>query len=311
MLLSMGEILIDLIPGKNFIKNPNYLLRIGGAPANVAIIAAELGLKTFLYAKIGKDFFGEKILEFINKSKINNEFIRTSNNNTTLAVVSLDKEGERSFSFYREETADYFLQENDIKIEDLEKIKLFHFGSLGLIRNPSKNMHKLVLDYARSMKKWISFDPNYRESLWENKFEAVKTINEFLIYPNILKLSIEELFFLTDEININLAIEKIFKFQNIKLVFVTQGEKGSIYFDRNRRIEHDGYKTNVIDTTGAGDAYMSMVLYLLTSYDNLNLSNNQVKCILKNANKIGSITTEDKGAILSINYKDLVNLNLT
>lgn len=299
MFSAIGELLVDFLPADNFNENHSYIFKAGGAPANVACGTAKLGIESRIISKVGKDYTGKKLKEEIEKNGVNTDMITESGYNTTLAIVSLDEKGERGFSFYRNNTADINLNHNDFSFEEVRKSKIIHFGSLGLTANPSRKTHYNLLKDYRGI---TTFDPNLRLNLWSSKNEAKKVITDALNYADVVKMSYDELVFISDESDTEKAMKKIYT-ENMSFMVITLGEKGSLYYDGNQILTAESIKVKPVDTTGAGDAFMSGIIYYVDSFG-LNMEINIIKEMLKFSNICGALTTTKKGAIGSFPEKE-------
>ena len=195
--ISIGEALIDFVPNQKGCELKNVLgfERVaGGAPANVSAVVAKLGGKSNFISKLGKDAFGNHIIEVLKEANVNVDYVlRSDKANTGLAFVSLKEDGERDFSFYRNPSADMLLSEDEIHEEDFENGSILHFCSVSLIDAPIKQAHKKAIEYATKYNGIISFDPNVRLPLWESPEACRQAILEFLPLSNIVKISDEEL----------------------------------------------------------------------------------------------------------------------
>ena len=238
---ALGELLIDFTPCgmseagmKIFEQNP------GGAPANVLAAAGNFGAKTAFIGKVGKDMHGEFLKETLKKYNIETKgLIMDEKVFTTLAFVSLNKKGERTFSFARKPGADTCLTKEEVNLELIKECKIFHFGSLSLTDNPSKEALLYALEKAREMNKIISYDPNYRPLLWKNKDTAVKEMRAVIKYADIMKISDEETELLTGCKEPEKAASKLIE-QGVSLVFVTLGSEG--FFFKNKRFSNQSKK---------------------------------------------------------------------
>lgn len=233
---------------------------------------------------------------------------RTKEANTALAFVSLKKDGNRDFSFYRKPSADMLLCENEIEEEWFNSCGVFHFCSVDLIEAPVKYAHKKALEFAMEKGCIISFDPNVRLPLWNNSEECKKTILEFLPKAHVVKISDEELEFVTGYDDINKAKAFLFK-GNCKMFIYTKGSDGAELYTKNEKVTVEGIKTNVIDTTGAGDSFIGAFLYNLLK-DRLDLkeleelSEYKLKDYLNFANIYANNSTTKKGAIAAMATKE-------
>lgn len=297
---AFGELLIDFTPCgiseagmKIFEQNP------GGAPANVLVAAGNFGAKTAFIGKVGKDMHGEFLKETLKKYNIETKgLIMDEKVFTTLAFVSLNEKGERTFSFARKPGADTYLTKEEVNLELIKKSKIFHFGSLSLTNNPSKEALLYALEKAKEMKKIISYDPNYRPLLWENRDIAVKEMRDVVKYADIIKISDEETELLTGYKEPEKAALKLIE-QGVSLIFITLGSEGSFLKTKDFQIRVKSKKCNVIDTTGAGDAFWGAILYKLSTRKNdvLQLTEKEGTEYLKFANTAAGICVEKRGAI--------------
>jgi len=266
VLLAIGEALIDFIPDKKeceFDEVTAFSPKLGGAPANVCGAYAALGGKARLLTQLGDDPFGHKILKELAQYGIDTGCISlTDKANTALAFVSLGKKGARTFSFYRKPSADMLYSRENVKKEYFENAYALHFCSVSLGDFQMKEAHKAAIEFARAEGAMISFDPNLRFQLWESREALKKTVWEFIPLADILKISDEELLFLTGEEDINKALDKLFV-GNVKLVIYTCGGKGAMAFTKNASSFRTARDVKVIDTTGAGDGFIGSFLWKL------------------------------------------------
>ncbi len=190
-IVAAGELLIDFAPGGTtkegtalFERNP------GGAPANVLAMASRLGKKTAMIGKVGDDQFGRFLTDVLKNIHVDTKgLVYTKEANTTLAFVSLDKNGDRSFSFYRNPGADMLLAAADVDVEMVKNCRIFHFGTVSMTSNPSREATLFAVDTAKKNGAIISFDPNLRPLLWRNLEEAKAMIVKGLPLADILKVS--------------------------------------------------------------------------------------------------------------------------
>lgn len=288
----MGEMLVDMIQEDN-----NKILKAhpGGAPANVAVGIARLGGRPIFVGKVGKDAFGDTLEDILLREKVNTMGLKKSGH-TVLAFVSLDDNGERSIEFKGNLTS---FSIEDIEFNALDGTKIFHFGSISLIKNPSRIATVHCLDYVKARNITISYDPNLRLSLWPNEECALEGIKEGLGYANVLKVSKEELEFITSEKNINKGITKLTnEYPKLLIIAVTLGEAGTICWYKDKIKEFPTIRVDVIDTTGAGDGFMAGLLYRLSGVKDINnIDWDELENIINFANVTGSLVTTKKGAI--------------
>ena len=302
----IGEALIDFIPQeKNCrLKDVNgFTKAAGGAVANVAGTVAKLGIKAKLLTKVGKDPFGDYLLECMKKQNIDISYVKqTSLYDTSLAFVSLDDKGNRDFKFYRKTAADLAYAIEDIDESCLDDVKIIHFCSVDLVPSSMKEAHKYLLELAKKHNILISFDPNLRFSLWHDLNLLKETVLEFMKYANIIKISDEELAFITGCNNINEAKDSILK-DNCELLIYTKGKDGAEIFTKNNHLVIDGLKVKAIDTTGAGDSFIGAFIYQLLKnkdYYLANIPKERLEEYLKFANYYGAYMTSVEGALASL-----------
>ncbi|WLR54673.1 PfkB family carbohydrate kinase [Mesobacillus subterraneus] len=298
--ITMGEVLIDFIPinrecklkeVEGFIKKP------GGAPANVAACVSRLGGHAKFIGKVGQDAFGEYLIDVLNEEKIDTDDVFfTDEANTALAFVSLTESGERDFSFYRKPSADMLLREEEIRPEIFREGDILHFCSVDLIESPVKYAHLKAIEYAKQNGSLISFDPNVRLPLWESPDDCRRTIKEFIPYADILKISEDELEFITETKDEKAAIQKILELNPaISWFILTKGEKGVEAIVDDVAYKVKGYQVDVKDTTGAGDSFIGAILYSL-----IEAKEKDIAGILNFANVVGALTTTREGAITAL-----------
>jgi fructokinase len=302
---SIGEALIDFIPNQKGIalKDVNGFEKApGGAPANVAAAVSKLGGKSAFLGKLGEDSFGDFLIEVLNQVGVDTNYIkRTKEANTALAFVSLKQDGNRDFSFYRNPSADMLLKEDEIEEEWFSKGDVLHFCSVDLIEAPVKYAHIKAIDSIIKKGGIVSFDPNVRLPLWDNPEDCRKTILEFIPLAHILKISDEELEFITGIKDEKSALESLFK-GNVKVVIFTRGSEGADIYTKNYEVRVSGTKVSAVDTTGAGDAFIGAVLYKLID-KNIRpeeLTREDAEELLGFANGVGALTCMKKGAISAL-----------
>lgn len=306
-IVGIGELLIDFTPIdsggiKGFSENP------GGAPCNMLTMAQNLGSKTAFIGKVGSDQFGKRLGQVLIDHKIETKGLVFSDEfPTTLAFVHLNKNGERSFSFYRKGCADVMLEYSDVDHSIINSGKAIHFGSLSFTDEPSRSTVERVIKSAKEAGKLITYDPNYRPLLWNSVEEAIEGMKKGLKYADVIKVSDEEAALLTGSDDIEEA-GKILLNYGIKLVCITLGSDGSYFAYEKGAGYVKGFKANVVDTTGAGDSFFGAVVHEIVQKNcNINdLSVEEVKLILSKANCAASICVEGYGGIPSIpNSEDI------
>ena len=295
MVISVGEVLVDMI-GTKHKDNVLYESFIGGAPFNLACNIKKLGGKVGFIGTIGDDLLGKFLFEKIIKINLNFTSISFDyKHNTTVALVNLDKTGERSFSFLRKNCADYFIDvKHIIKCKTLEQGDIIHIGSLMLSEKEGQKNFNLLINEAKKLNKLVSFDINYREDLFDDNIKAMKCIDYAIKEADILKFSEDELYMLTKTNTLEEAI-KLFNYNQI--VFITLSSLGSACFYKGKIIKAPTIEVKPVDTTGAGDAFYAATLKQLDELNIDELTESQIKQLLKFSNVCGGLTTTSKGAI--------------
>ena len=299
---TVGEILIDLTQtGISDNGIPIYTANPGGAPANVAVAASKLGAKTAFIGKVGNDSFGRFLCDTLKKYNVSTDGVITDKSaNTTLAVVSVNENGERSFSFYRKNSADTLLSENEITDLQMSNTHILHFGSVSLTDEPSITATISAVRRAKNLGATITYDPNYRESLWSSLDEAVEQMKKPLDLVDILKVSDEELPLISGKTDVEDGAKYLCDKYNIKLVLVTLGAKGAYYRFKDCAGIVDGVSVTVADTNGAGDTFFGAFLSRMAykgKYNPSELTEDEIKDMLAFSNNAAAITTSRSGAI--------------
>lgn len=296
---AVGEILIDLTPnGINEQGIPQFAANPGGAPANLVVAAARLGASAAFIGKVGQDRFGDFLRNCLAENGVDISGIAVDPvQHTTLAVVALDPSGERHFSFYRDPSADVNLSVEDVSAEQLKNTRFLHFGSVSLTAEPARGATLYAAKTAKELGATISYDPNYRASLWSDEKTAVERMLEPLLLVDVLKVSDEELPLLTGTGDLEVGTAQLAE-KGISLILVTLGPKGAFYRFRGQTGLIPGVPCKVGDTNGAGDTFFGATLSQLAKLDSLDvLTIPELERIVALANKAASITTSRHGAI--------------
>jgi len=264
--IAIGELLIDFI--SNEIDTPledvaTFIKAPGGAPANVAIAMKRLGFKSAFIGKIGNDCFGKYLISVLKNNNINISDLRIDKKvRTTLVFVENRTDGKKYLQFYRNPGADEKLTPDEIDENLIKNGKLFHFGSIGFSKDPCRKAQEKALDIARENKLLISYDPNWRPDIWKDHIIARKIIQHYFKYANVVKIADEEIEFVTGFHNPEKASKWILS-QGVDIVIVSMGREGSFLATNNFQFYSKSYKVNVVDTLGAGDAFLAGSLYKL------------------------------------------------
>jgi len=302
--VTLGELLVDFVasqPGP-LARAPGFVKADGGAPANVAVGASRLGLRSGFIGKVGDDAFGRSLSATLKGQGVDTAHLKfSSTGRTALAFVSLREDGERDFLFYWERSADQLLEPADIDRGYLLSGKIFHFGSISLINSPSNEATLHALQIAKDNGLFISCDPNIRPSLWPDMVRARKKILGVLGYADLVKLSGEDLESLTGQRSVPQGVWLLRKATD-GVVVVTLGAQGCYYDWGQHRGYVPGYEVEAVDTTGAGDGFMAALLLaaarvLRTRVAFRELSPVDIQNALLYANAVGALTTTRKGGI--------------
>lgn len=288
-----GDAVVDLIPdGEN-----HYLRCAGGAPANVAVSVARLGSPSAFIGRVGNDPLGQFMQETLNAENVDtSHMILDPQHRTSTVVVGLDN-GERSFTFMVNPSADQFLQTNDLP--PFQAGEWLHCCSIALINNPSREATFEAIRRVKVAGGFFSFDPNLRESLW-NSLEEMKTVvMEAVALADVLKFSEEELTLLTNTDSLEKAFEQITALYPEKLIIVTLGKDGALYHLAGKKDIVAGKTLKPVDTTGAGDAFVGGLLAGLAQHADWK-ENDALVQIIRQANACGALATTAKGAMSAL-----------
>ena len=311
-ILTVGEILIDLTQsGLTEQGIPKFDANPGGAPANLAVAASRLGAKTAFIGKVGGDSFGVFLKDCLRENGVDVSGVVTAPElPTTLAVVSLDEQGERHFSFYRHHSADVALSADEISPRHLQDTRILHFGSVSLTADPSRSATLHAVKTAKENGAIISYDPNYRARLWPDERTAVAQMLSPLPLVDILKVSDEELPLLTGTDDPEAGAAALAE-KGVSLVFVTLGSNGAFYRFGGKTGHVPGVPCKVGDTNGAGDTFFGAALSQLVRHSSLSeLTIPELEGIIGFANTAASLTTSRHGAIPAMPSLEEVNASL-
>lgn len=296
---AIGEILIDMTSGdKSSQGNDTFEACPGGAPCNVLSLLAKNGHKTAFIGKVGDDMFGHMLAGIIDEIGIDGRgMVFDKNVRTTLAFVKKLPNGDRDFSFYRNPGADMMLNKDDVDFDLIASSRILHFGTLSMTSECAKEATIKAVEFAKEKGLLISFDPNLRESLWDNMDDAKEAISWGMKHCDILKISDNEVEFMTGLSDMEEGYKKIKEESSAKQVFVTLGPDGSMGCVGNEIIKVPGVKMqSVVDATGAGDTFMGCVLHFILERG-LDLSSEDITNILTVANATAAKITQVKGAL--------------
>ena len=295
MLLCIGEILADMIgEEKNGIVT--YERKAGGAPFNVACALKKFGAEVKFVGSVGDDLIGKFLINYARDFGMDTTYIhQNTQRNTTLAFVELNEEGDRSFCFYRKNTADYDMP--PLSDELIGMADIVCIGSLMLADEKCVEYALDIIDRAHSMGKTVAFDVNYRTDIYRDKESAVKTYKKILAKADIVKFSEDEVETFTEEYVDTLCD---------KLVLITLGKEGSEWRYAGKKNRVSTITVKPVDTTGAGDAFFAGALSVIDKNMGAPLSEQLLNDALRFGNIAGALNTTGRGAIDNLPDLDTV-----
>jgi len=266
--VALGELLIDFVPtvsGVTLIEAPAFKKAPGGAPANVAAGLVKLGTSCAFLGKVGDDAFGWFLKATLDEVGVETRgLVFSKEARTALAFVSLRADGEREFMFYRHPSADMLYTPAEVDLDLIQSAKIFHLGSISLISEPSRSATHAALKAARQQGVIVSYDPNLRLALWPDAQAAKTGMLSIWDQADLIKVSEDELIFLTGKKDIDQAIEALWH-ENLRLLVVTLGKAGCRYYTPGFRGQVAGFTVDAVDTTGAGDGFVAgLIMGMLT-----------------------------------------------
>lgn len=311
-LVCLGEILVDMFPaeiGRPLVDVSAFLPKPGGAPANVAVAAARLGLRVAFIGKVGEDAFGHKLVAVLAEQGVETRGMRyDAQARTTLAFIAMPDKNRAEFVFYRNPGADMRLKPDDLDKELLVNTTAFHFGSISLIDEPSRSATIEAIRLARDSNALISFDVNFRPSLWQNRAEAVERIKSIIPEVNLLKINEVELTLLCPDADIEQGTQYLLN-MGPRLCVVTMGAQGSYFITKEAGRLVPGFAVKTVDATGCGDAFIAGLLVKLIENGDWrsNLTSERLYQALRFANAVGALTALQIGVIPALPTLDQVN----
>ncbi|MCM1386602.1 MAG: carbohydrate kinase [Bacillus sp. (in: Bacteria)] len=297
---ALGELLIDFTEnGVSGQGNPIFEANPGGAPCNVLAMLTKLGHKTAFIGKVGKDFFGAQLKEALEEVGICSDYLRMDDEiHTTLALVHTLPGGDRDFSFYRNPGADMMLTVKEVPEEVIRGSRIFHFGTLSMTHEGVREATKKAVDIAKEAGCLISFDPNLRFPLWRSEEAAREQVLYGLQYCDVLKISDNEIQWLTGKTDYAEGVKWIRDRYPVTLILVSMGKEGSRAYYRDGMVEAAPFlRKDTVETTGAGDTFCGCVLHYLLEHDINKLTEKDLREMLLFANCAASLVTTRKGAL--------------
>ncbi len=302
-IVALGELLIDFTEAgysaggrRLFEQNP------GGAPANLLTAASHMGYRTSFIGKVGADMHGELLKQTLEAEQIATDaLIMDENYFTTLAFVAINDNGEREFSFARKPGADTQLKKSELDSSLLENCKIFHFGSLSLTADPSREATLEAVRIAKQAGALISYDPNYRAPLWKDRQTAVEGMKSVIPQVDVMKVSDEEALLLTGAPDYETAADLLLA-MGPQLVAVTLGKDGVLLAASEKKEVISGFKVEAVDTTGAGDSFWGGFLSGLLALGKrpAELSWDEIRDCALQGNAVAALCVQKRGGILAI-----------
>lgn len=308
--ICLGEALIDFIAlesGGSLMEVSGFKKAPGGAPANVAAGLSKLGNPSAFIGKVGDDPFGRFLAKTFADNGVDvSRMLFDADARTGLAFVSLTAEGVPEFMFYRNPSADMLLKADELDAEFIKSARAFHYGSITLITEPSKSATEAAIHCAMDNGLLISYDPNLRKPLWPSLDQARKQMLAAMVYPHVVKVSEEELEFLTGTSDLSDGSAQLMSaYPNIRLLAVTLGSQGCFYRTAQVEGSEPAFSVQAVDTTGAGDGFVAGMLSCLLASTSKpeeisRLSKEDLARTFRFANAVAGATTTKRGAITAL-----------
>jgi fructokinase len=319
--VTLGEMLIDMFPGKigqRIGEVESFIPKPGGAPANAAVAVSRLGSRSAFIGKLGEDHFGAFLKGVLEREGVDTRGVRFDPNaRTTMAIIAMPDENTAEFVFYRNPGADLMLSVDDLDQELLKSTRALHFGSVSLTDEPSRSATVEAAKIAREAGALVSFDVNYRPSLWKDPDEALVQSRCLLAEVDLLKLNEEEAALLTgiesadmsDPIQIESAAQKLLE-AGPQLIVITLGPEGCYFQLGSGGAYVPPYQVQAIDAVGCGDAFIAGLLTRLIKDEDWqeNLNQKYLNEALNYANAVGALTSLKRGALPALPTKTEVEI---
>ncbi len=305
-IVTLGEVVADIYRNESLVEvEIPFTARPGGAPANVAVAAARLGEEAVFIGSVGEDLFGDFILRALDAEGVVTSGVRRCEppTRTSLAFVEIDEDSDRSFTFYRSDpAADELLSPEDVSEELLSGAAFVNFGSIPLIKDPSRAAIHEAAKLARDLNVPVAFDVNFREHLWPGVEEAREAVDPLLDDSYIVKLSDDELSPLLGAEDAQEAAKKLLE-RGVSLVLVSLGPKGAFYATREFTGSVPAFEVDAVDPTGAGDAFLAAALVHLSESPPASLNEERVCEATRRGAAAGAIACTDYGAMRALPTK--------
>jgi fructokinase len=303
--MCMGELLVEFVSTQTNVSlaaAPGFIKAPGGAPANVAVAVQRLGMSAGFAGKVGDDPFGVFLRESLQADGVDTGYLRVDPQARTTAVyVAVWDDGHKDLCFYRNPGADMLLRPEEIDEGLLERARCFHYGSISFIDEPSASAQRKAIQMARARGLMISYDPNYRPTLWPSETRAREVIQDSFRYCHLAKISQEEWEVATGCADLEDGIDFVLR-QGVEMLVVSRGAEGALVTNGDYRIALPARPVRVVETTGAGDGFMAaMITRLLPEREKsgslAKIDAKKVRAALGFANAVGGLTCTKMGAI--------------
>jgi fructokinase len=310
----MGELLVEFVATADNVSlahAPGFIKAPGGAPANVAVALQRLGMNARFVGKVGNDPFGQYLRESLDATGVDTRCLFVDQAARTTAVfVAVWDDGHKDLCFYRNPGADMQLQPWDIVEDVFSGARCFHFGSISFINEPAATAQRKAIEVAHARKLMITYDPNYRPTLWPDVPTARRVIFDSFKYCHLAKISSEEWEIATGHTNLQAGIDAVLG-QGVELLVISRGADGALATNGDYLIECPAYRVDVVETTGAGDGFMAaMIARLLPEREKTgslaHLDRELVREALRFASAVGALTCTKRGAIPALPMREEV-----
>ncbi len=314
-IVCLGELLVDMFPaepGRRLQEVSAFRPVPGGAPANVAVAAARLGRRSAFIGKVGDDAFGHHLADTLAREGVSTRGIRfDAQARTTMAFIALPDENTAEFLFYPNPGADLLLRADELDGNLLRQTRAFHFGSISLIGEPSRRATLEAVRMAREAGGLVSFDVNYRPSLWKNRAVACEMITAVLPSVNLLKVNETELALLSGSDDVEAGSRALLQ-RGENACVVTLGPKGSFFRVAGGSDFVPGFSVRTVDAIGCGDAFVAALLSQLVATDNwqAHFVPSEMRRFLRYSNAAGALTAQKQGVIPALPTSAEVNVFL-
>jgi fructokinase len=304
-IVCLGEALVDMVAtshGLSLVQAPEFHKAAGGAPTNVAAGVAILGGSAGLIAQVGKDHFGEFIKQTLWDAGVDlSHFKQNAEYATQLAFIALDGGGVPDFAFHVKRSADQMIEAADLDAGYIREAQVFHLGSITMIDDPARTASVRALEIALEEGLLISVDPNLRPPLWKSLDDAHEAITELVKVADFLKVSQEEMTFITGQEDLDTGIRTLHG-MGPELVAVTRGHEGCAIYNGRDYLEIPAFRVPIVDTTGCGDAFVAATLWRIVDSENDigDMEAPELEDIFRFANAAAALAATAEGAIPSM-----------